>query len=350
MKKILVIEDNTEIRENLAEILELSEYQTFTAENGKVGVEKALEEIPDLIICDVMMPELDGFGVLHILGKKSATSDIPFIFLTAKTEKEDFRKGMNLGADDYITKPFDNVELLDAVKMRLEKSERLKKVFDGTPSGLSAFINEAKGQKDLEKLSEEREVRRLPRKSFIYQEGDTPQRLYFVASGKVKTYRTNDFGKEYITDVYNSGSFLGYNALIQKRAYTETAMVIDEAEISFIPKEDFESMLNHNRDFTAQFIKMLANNVDEKEEQLLSLAYNSIRKRVAESLVKLHRQYQKDDKEVISILREDLAGIVGTAKESVIRTLTDFKNEGLIAVEHGAIRILDVDKLDDLPG
>jgi DNA-binding response OmpR family regulator len=105
-KKILVIEDNSEVRENLEEILELSGYEVVVAEDGKVGVDKAISEKPDLILCDVMMPRLDGFGVLNILSKRSQTADIPFIFLTAKTEKSDFRRGMNLGADDYITKPF----------------------------------------------------------------------------------------------------------------------------------------------------------------------------------------------------------------------------------------------------
>ena len=152
MKRILIIEDNTEVRENIAELLELSNYEVIEAKDGKIGVQKTLEHKPDLILCDVMMPELDGFGVLRILDKKTETADIPFIFLTAKAEKTDFRKGMNLGADDYITKPFDDVELLDAIEMRLKKSERIKTVFDGSSQGLNAFINEARGQKELEKL------------------------------------------------------------------------------------------------------------------------------------------------------------------------------------------------------
>ncbi len=126
MKKILVIEDNPEVRENLEEILELSNYEVATAENGKIGVEQAISDKPDLILCDVMMPELDGFGVLHILSKKPATSDIPFIFLTAKAEKTDFRRGMNLGADDYITKPFDEEELLCRIKVSLRRQEMAK--------------------------------------------------------------------------------------------------------------------------------------------------------------------------------------------------------------------------------
>ena len=112
-KTILIIEDNTDVRENLEEILQLSGFKVHTAENGKIGVTKAQEVIPDLIICDIMMPELDGYGVLRIVGSQPKTADIPFIFLTAKTEREDFRKGMGLGADDYITKPFDDVELIE---------------------------------------------------------------------------------------------------------------------------------------------------------------------------------------------------------------------------------------------
>ena len=126
MKKILLIEDNDDIRENTAEILELSNYNVIVAENGKRGVEKAIEYSPDLIVCDIMMPGLDGYGVLHAVHKNEQIKNTPFIFLTAKTERSDFRKGMELGADDYITKPFDGIELLNAVESRLKKIDLLR--------------------------------------------------------------------------------------------------------------------------------------------------------------------------------------------------------------------------------
>lgn len=136
MKKILLIEDNAEVRENTAEILELANYTVFTAPNGKIGVELARKQQPDLIICDIMMPELDGYGVLHLLGKNPSTAGIPFIFLTAKSEKDDFRKGMNLGADDYLTKPYDDLTLLDAIEMRLKKNDLFKAdAKEGKPTG-----------------------------------------------------------------------------------------------------------------------------------------------------------------------------------------------------------------------
>ena len=124
MKKILVIEDEPEMRRNLATVLRLEKYQPVTAENGRAGVAAAKQEKPDLILCDVMMPELDGYGVLQALRADAATAMIPFIFLTAKGEKEDLRGGMNLGADDYLTKPVPKADLLKAIEARLRRSEQ----------------------------------------------------------------------------------------------------------------------------------------------------------------------------------------------------------------------------------
>src|ERR1700712_1967967 len=131
MKTILIIEDNAEVRENTAEIIELANYKVITADNGKTGVELALKEKPDLVICDIMMPVLDGYGVYHLMSKHKETATIPFIFLTAKSEKADFRKGMEMGADDYIMKPFDGIELLNAIEIRLKKNKLLKQQYSG---------------------------------------------------------------------------------------------------------------------------------------------------------------------------------------------------------------------------
>jgi DNA-binding NarL/FixJ family response regulator len=122
LKKILVIEDESEMRRNLLTILKLEQFQALGAENGRAGVELARKEIPDLILCDVMMPELDGHGVLQALRNEAATARIPFIFLTAKGEKRDVRDGMNLGADDYLTKPVAKSDLLNAITARLARA------------------------------------------------------------------------------------------------------------------------------------------------------------------------------------------------------------------------------------
>jgi DNA-binding response OmpR family regulator len=347
MKKILVIEDNPEVRENLEEILELSGYEVLTAEDGKIGVEIALREMPDLVLCDVMMPRLDGFGVLNILSKKSSTADIPFVFLTAKTEKSDFRRGMNLGADDYITKPFYKDELLAVIETRLRKSEQIRRKFDRTENGLSAFINEARGFEELKKLSLERRVKLFKKREAIFEEGDYPRYLYFINSGKVKLFKTNEDGKEYIIDIVVEGDFIGYVDLLRDTKYNESATALEDTEISLIPREDFISLMHANRDVSSQLIKMLASNVSEKEEQLLNLAYYSVRKRVANAILLLS---DKEPEKEINILRDDLARIVGTAKESVIRMLTEFKEDGYLDITDGTILIKNRQKLENLPG
>ena len=348
-KKILVIEDNEEVREVLEEVLELSGYDVTCAENGMEGVESALNNPPDLILCDVMMPKLDGFGVLNILGRKPATADIPFIFLTAKAEKSDFRRGMNLGADDYITKPFYKDDLLSVIETRLQKRERLQKKFDKTSSGLLAFIDEARGYEQLKKLSQDRRRKRLMPKEILVSEGDFPRYLYFVEKGKLKVFRTNENDKDYIIRICSAGDFIGYIPLITGENYKYGIAALDEAEVDLIPKEDFAKLLYANRDVSYQLIKMLADNVDEKEQQLLNLAYDSVRKRVANALLEVHRHYKEQGTEEIRILREDLARIVGTAKESVIRMLSEFKDDGYIEIIDGKIAIRDESALALIP-
>ena len=346
-KKILLIEDNPEMRENTAEILELAHYEVITATNGKEGVKLAHNQQPDLIICDIMMPELDGYGVLHLLSKDDQTANIPFVFLTAKAEKNDYRKGMTMGADDYLTKPYDDVELLSAVEMRLKKSERLKAEFNRTAEGFEQFVQEARTIDALNKLTEEKKVKSFRKKETVYTEGSYPTGIFFLMSGKMKAYRANEYGKEFITDLYKTGDFFGYVDLLQDKPYQDTAVALEEAEVTVIPKEDFFGLLQGNREVSAKFIRMLSNEIKEREERLLQLAYNSVRKRVAEALVMLSNRYQADRDKPFSmaITREDIASIVGTATETVIRTLSDFKEEKLVEMKGSLITILNYDKL-----
>lgn len=347
MKTILLIEDNNEMRENTAEILELANYKVLTAKNGKIGVETALKEKPDLIICDIMMPVLDGYDVLNSLGRNNETSSIPFIFLTAKSEKSDLRKGMNMGADDYITKPFDDDELLRSVESRLKKNEILKTEFSKNADGLIDFFDNVRKFPDLEKLSQDRKVRVYKKKEVIFSEGNYPLGVYFINKGKIKTFRTNEHGKEFITGLHKDGDFIGYLALLEETSYSYSAVALEESEIFLIPRDDFFSLIYKNSDVSKKFIRILSNHLSEKEEQLVKLAYNSVRKRVAEALVMLQTRYQKDQAKnfSINISREDLGGIAGTSTESAIRTLSDFKEERLVEISGGNITILNFDKL-----
>jgi len=349
MKKILVIEDNDDIRNNTAEILELSNYKVIVAENGKIGVEKAIAHTPDLIICDIMMPELDGYGVLHACHKNDSIKNIPFIFLTAKTERSDFRKGMELGADDYITKPFNGTELLSAVDSRLKKIDLLKQELSPDLEGMQHLIQVSLDKNALQSLAEKGSINVYKKKQTIYSEGNHPNRLYYIIKGKVKTYRTNEDGKDLVTELFNEGDFIGYIALLEGTVYKDTAEAMEEAELAVIPKEDFEELINKNAEVAKKFIRLLAKNISTKEDQLLGLAYNSLRKKVAEALMLLQNKYQGGDKEfTIDISRESLANIAGTATESLIRTLSDFRSEKLIDIQNGNIKIINAKKLANL--
>ena len=349
MQKILLIEDNDDIRNNTAEILEIASYEVLTAENGKIGVEMAIEHKPDLIICDIMMPVLDGYGVLHAIHKNETIKNTPFIFLTAKTERSDFRKGMELGADDYITKPFDGTELLNAVDGRLRKLALLKKDLAPGLEGLDHLLEVSFGKNVLQSLAEGRNTNLVKKKQTVYSEGNHPVRLYYILKGKVKTYRTNDDGKELATDIYVPGDFIGYIALLEGTVYKDSAEALEDTELAIIPKEDFEELVNNNKEVSQKFIRLLARNISDKENQLLGLAYNSLRKKVAEAIIKLQQKYQAADENfVIDISRESLATIAGTATESLIRTLSDFKSEKMIDIQNGAIKILDGKKLATL--
>ncbi|GAB2515650.1 response regulator [Spirosoma aerophilum] len=347
MKSILLIEDNEAIRENTAEILELTGYKVITAENGKVGVERALESRPDLVICDIMMPVLDGYGVLHIFNKNPQLSGVPFIFLTAKSERTDFRKGMELGADDYLTKPFDESELLSAIEGRLNRFQNVGPQFTKTDynlqqDGLNEFLDDARQVGNLESLSTDRKTHSIRKKQFVYTEGDEPTRLYFLKAGKVKTVRTNVDGKELITGLYNAGDFFGYLPLLENSEYTDSAVSMEDTELVYIPKEDFRQLLLANPEVGQQFIKLLAGHVSEREKQLLNMAYSSLRRRVADTLLRLHDQ-QPDA--IIQLSRDDLAAIIGTATESLIRTLSEFKHDGLVELTSAGIRVLQPAKL-----
>jgi DNA-binding response OmpR family regulator len=344
MKKILLIEDNLEVRENTSEILSLANYNVVTAENGKVGVELAQKENPDLIICDIMMPELDGYGVLHILSKNEQTATIPFIFLTAKTEKTDIRKGMNLGADDYLTKPFDDTDLLNAIEARLRKNAMAQKQYDVTPEGLDNFIKDAKQILNIKDLGKDKKVKSYKKKADVFSEGDLPLNVYFVKSGNIKTFKSHPDGKELIINLYSAGDFFGFEPILENENYRESAVAMQDSELIAIPRHDFMLMIQSHPDVSKSFINLLCKKVAERESQLLNLAYNSVRQRTAEAL--LRSESLKDSKSVIAISRDDLAKMVGTASESVIRVLSDFKDEGLIEIESGKIRIVQRPRLE----
>jgi len=349
MKKILLIEDNQDVRENTADILELENYHVITAQNGKIGVEKAIEHLPDIIICDIMMPELDGYGVYECLSVNQKTANIPFIYLTAKSEKADIRKGMNLGVDDYLIKPFEEEDLLNAIECRLKKKEFITKEFSNNIDGISKFLNEASEYLNLEELSKERTLKKYKNKEEIFREGSTALHLYFIRTGNVKTYRSTESGKEFVMGLYGPGDFIGQLSLLAKTGtYVETASVLEDTEILAIPKEEFTQLLYGNREVSNKFFGMISNNIIELQEQLVDMAFATVRQRTAKALLELDKKGMMKDAEHNGIIipREDFAGLIGTATETAIRMLTEFKNERLISVEtNRKLVLLDKNRL-----
>lgn len=344
-KKIVVIEDNQDVRENIGEILELSGFKVETAPNGIEGVKIIKNNRPDLVICDIMMPELDGYGVLHILQRSEATASIPFIFLTAKSEKEDFRKGMNLGADDYITKPFEEVQLLEAIELRLKKHQS-----DGPPAQpKSGFrITDEENFAFLDPLAEEAEERTYPKKAPVFLEGAYPRYLFKVVSGAVKVSRWTEFGKELILNIYTEGDYLGWDEVVTDENYRSIASALEDSELLLIQKEDVRELLDKKPSMYAALLHQSISDGQLLQDKLVKTAYESVRKRMAYILGLLHEKYQGSHK--IHLLREDIAALAGISKETAIRVLSSFKDEDLIEINNNEIEIKSLDDLENLVG
>ena len=348
MKKLLIIEDDIIIKENSAEILKLAGFNIFTAENGKDGSLLAKEEKPDLIICDIMMPVLDGYGVLHILSKDPETAAIPFLFLSAKTEISDIRKGMDLGADDYLCKPFDDTALLNAVEVRLKKHSLLKKDSELSKDKTNYFLDSSHASfNDFKKLTEKKTSSCYKKKEIIFHAEDGPHYLYFLQDGEVKTYKTHADGKEYITNIYRRGEFFGLAALFTNKTYSDSAVVLKKSDIIKVPKDEFYDFLSNDKKMSTHLIQLLSDYIQDQELQRVSLAYDSVRKRTAEALLLLYKRYISNENSTPTIIisREDLAGIAGTATETVIRCLGEFKEDNLIVVDGREIIITNPEGL-----
>jgi len=346
-KCILIIEDNNDIREGTAEILELTGYKVLQAENGKIGVDMAISNKPDLILCDIMMPELDGYGVLYLLSKNLETDTIPFIFLTAKAERPDFRKGMEMGADDYLTKPFDDVELLNAIESRFSKKQKQEAFFSKSLQSIERLAaGTGNGTAELKTLIAGRKIRHIKKKQVLYYDGDTPQGIYLVLEGGIKTTKLAEDGRELMTGLYRPEDYLGVNTILLNEPFTEAAEAVEDSAVCLLPKDIVLELLNRHPDIGRQFLKILSNDIKDREEQLIEMAYHSVRKRLAGVLVRLSKQ--SADALQFKISREELASMAGIATETVSRTLTDFKDEGLIEKKGSAITVLNLTKLSKM--
>ncbi len=346
MKNLLLIEDDRALRENTQELLELSGYSVTTAPNGRIGISAAKECQPDLIICDIMMPEVDGYGVLESLSSHDGTKHIPFIFLSAKTEHKEVRKGMDLGADDYLTKPFEEEDLISAVESRLAKAEILSKLVGKQLQPTSVSDEELRTLNELKNFFDDNgEFSQYVEGNTIYKEGAHSHKIYLILNGVIKCHKMDRDGKELITSIYRADDFLGLTSFVNNIPYQETATAMDNVELAGISKEDLKSILEKNHSISLELMELLTNNITEIKGQLLQMAYSSVRKKTAQTLLQFAQIMNKKTEDPIKISRSDLASVAGIATESLIRTLSSFKKEGLIAIEGRNISIVKLDAL-----
>jgi len=347
MKTILLIEDDTALRENTAELLELSNYQVTTAPNGRIGIDKALQQTPDIIVCDIMMPEVDGYGVLSALAKNITTKHIPFIFLSAKTEHKEIRKGMNMGADDYLTKPFDEEELISAVESRLAKAKILA---ENIMQPVTVEVEKEDSVRNLNELKnlfdDEGEVTTYKKGESIYTEGDHSNYVYLILDGVVKTHQMDENGKELTTALFKPDEFLGFTSFEDNIPYQESATAVEKTELTGISKQTLKDILESNRKVSLELMNVLTDNLSDIKQQLLQMAYSSVKRKTAQTILQFVKVLDKKPSENIKISRGDLASVAGIATESLIRTLSTFKKEKLIEIEGRNIKILDVEGLE----
>ncbi|MBO2543232.1 response regulator [Salegentibacter sp. BDJ18] len=341
MKKILLIEDDVTVRENTAELLELSNYEVVTAPDGKKGVDKAKEEVPDIIVCDIMMPELDGYDVLTRLSEDSETKGIPFIFLSAKTEHKDVRRGMDLGADDYLTKPFEEEDLLSAIESRLAKVEILQAQKRNNNNGetvqnLSAFREMMRNREQISFKAGEN----------IYEEGKSSLHFYMVERGVVKAHKYDSRGKEMITELYKEGDFFGNLSFNKNSAYGEYATALEDSVLYVVSKDELREILKSNSNISMELLQEMGDHLMGVKEQLMEIAYASVRRKTARTILLFAHKIKKNPLHSIRISRADLAGVAGIASETLIRTLSDFKKEGLIEIEGRNVKLLNAEKLE----
>ncbi|MEA1785185.1 response regulator [Arenibacter sp. GZD96] len=346
MKKILIIEDDTIIRENTAELLELSGFEVFTASNGVKGVAAALEHIPDVIVCDIMMPELDGFGVLDRLSSDALTKSIPFIFLSAKTERSDIRKGMELGADDYLTKPFEETELLSAIESRMARTAILRDLaFKETAEAIKTESEISSIHQLKNYIDDNGRALHYKQGELIYKNGDHSNLVFLIEKGVVKTHSLDEQGKELITAIYKEDDFFGFTSFVDNSPYQEYASTLEDTQVVAIPKEELKTLLQQNHDLALELMHFLAENLQQAKKQLLEMAYGSVRRKTASTILKFAEKLNNGTHGKLHILRSDLASVAGMATETLIRTLSSFKKEGLIHIEDRTIKVLDMDGL-----
>ncbi len=345
MSRILVIEDNPDVRDNVADILKLADYEAISVTNGKEGISAAIAHLPDLILCDVMMPQLDGYGVLKILAKRDDTCAIPFVFLTAKSEREDLRRGMNLGADDFVTKPFYKDELLRIIEVRLHKASRTRAV--SVPTKWNGFLSDKLMREAMDGLLEGCATRAYKRGEAVYREDERVRDVFVLRRGFAKHQMSTNFGKTLIVYVFKPGELFGYPEMLARSNYAHDTIALTDIEVDYLPATVVGERLRANPNIAHLFLGALSSGLLDADSRMVDQSYLSVRKRCAMTLLRAQKVF---DQQPWPMSREELSQWAGTAKETFIRNLTDFKDSSYVRIESDRVTVLDNKCLEDIPG
>lgn len=342
---VLLIEDDMVLAANTKELLELSGYHTTTCHDGKSGLKKAFQLVPDLIISDIMMPELDGYEVYEALQQNRKTSTIPFIFLSAKSNPSDVRKGMNLGADDYITKPFSEEDLILAVEKRLQKRAQMLQQEKKEPRKVGSELQLEELREFFRSNGEQLEA---DKNEDIFLEGRNSSNIYLLEYGLVKTYKLDEWGKELVTGIFRKGNFLGFYSFKLPSSYPENASALEKSTLFRISHEEFVHLLEQNHELTLEYAEMLSHNLDVLKGHLLEMAYGSVLKKTASTLLEFATKENLNEQQVLKVSRSDMASMAGISTESFIRSLSFLKADGIIDIIGRNIKITNLQKLRNI--
>ena len=253
---------------------------------------------------------------------------------------------MDLGADDYLTKPFEEEDLINAIESRLAKVELLGRMAQEGSKNPAGSEDQIRTLNELKNFFDDNgEPTSFMQGSSIYQEGTYSHKIYLILKGVVKCHTMDEDGKELITSLYRADDFLGFTSFIDNIPYQESATAIEDVELAGISKENLKQVLEKNHNISLELMELLTGNIKDIKQQLLQMAYSSVRKKTAQTLLQFAEIMNKKTEDPIKISRNDLASVAGIATESLIRTLSGFKKEGLIDIEGRNIRIKELKAL-----
>lgn len=338
---ILIIEDNAEMRENIGEILNLAGYDTVLAVDGLDGVQKARQFNPDLILCDIMMPNLDGFGVLKIKNQDEILRNIPLIFLTAKAEKEDFRKGMNLGAEDYLMKPFEDSDLLQVIESKLLKYSRLGSTIQNKRLSSLIRFDEFKKLEIVQELIQSVPSKEYGKKSKLWTYEESVHSIHWLEEGMIKETMDTVGFKTIILNFINNHNFVDAHYLFQPK-YHSQCETIEPSLVKMLPKQKLEEIII-KENLLPSLLSFTSRQYYETAKRLSVNSFGNVREKIAYHLIILEKSFNHH---MIQLSREDLAAFCGMAKETLIRTLSEFKEEKLIEIDSKGISIKNNKKLE----